>query len=278
MPTFSTILQIITTVAVFYLILVGAMYVFQRNFLYHPENFTPSPKQSGVSEMQEIHIQTEDGLSLLSWAKAPRDANKPWIVIFHGNAGTLGSRGFKARAFLDAGYGVMLAEYRGYSGNKGQPSEAGFMMDARAALAYVADQGGTGAKLVLYGESIGTGVAVTMAVEAAGQGQAVASVILEAPFTTAADAGASHYPFIPVRSLMKDRFDSLSKIQSINAPLFLVHGTHDWVVPFALGQKLFAQALEPKQSLWVENGGHSDLFVPDVTKAMIAFLEKSTAQ
>jgi len=271
----SAMVQFFATVAVFYVVLVAAMYLFQRNFLYHPDNFTPSPAQSGVADMDEINIQTEDGLTLFAWVQPPSDSAKPWVALFHGNAGTLGSRGYKAKMFLDAGYGVMLVEYRGFGGNMGQPFEAGLMADARAALAYLAEQGGLGQNLVLYGESLGTGVAVAMAEEAAGLGQPVASVILEAPFTSIPDVGSIHYPFLPVQLLMKDRYDSVSRIKDIHTPLFIVHGDKDWTVPQKLGRQLYEQALEPKTALWIDGAGHNELFVPDVFKAMTEFLDAS---
>lgn len=264
--------QFFITVAVFYGVLVAGMYFMQRNFLYHPENFTPSPAESGVAEMAEIQITTEDGLNLLAWAKPPTDENKPWIALFHGNAGTLGSRGYKAKAFMDAGFGVLLVEYRGFSGNPGTPTEAGLMMDARAALAYLARLGGSGDNLVLYGESLGTGVAVAIGVEAAGHGKPVRTVILEAPFTSTVEVGAKHYPFLPVSLLMKDRFDSLSRIKDLNAPLFVIHGDQDWTVPQSLGRKLYAAANDPKVAKWIEGAGHSDLFTPENATDMIAFI------
>ena len=265
--------QFFATIAVFYVVLVAVMYLAQRRFLYHPDNFTLSPAQSGVADMVKVNIKTRDGLTLFAWAQPPADKDKPWVALFHGNAGTLGSRGSKANAFLQAGYGVLLVEYRGFSGNPGQPTEAGLLMDARAALAYLADQGALGQSLVLYGESLGTAVAVAMAAEAAGQGKPVAAVILEAPFTSTVDVGQSHYPFLPVRFLLKDRYDSLALIQDIQAPLFLVHGDQDWTVPQSSGRKLFEAALEPKTAMWIEGAGHNDLFVPNVYKAMFSFIK-----
>lgn len=264
--------QFFTTIVVFYCVLVAGMYLLQRNFLYHPDNFTPSPAESGVPDMTQIQITTEDGLDLFAWAQPPSMEGQPWVVLFHGNAGTLGSRGYKAKVFLDAGFGVLLAEYRGYSGNPGTPTESGLLMDARAALAYLANLGGAGQNLVLYGESLGTGVATAMAVEAAGHGKPVRTVILEAPFTSTVDVGAGHYPFLPVSLLMKDRFDSLSKIKDLQAPLFIIHGDQDWTVPQKLGRKLFEAAMEPKVAKWVEGARHNDLFTPESSTQMIEFI------
>jgi len=276
-------LQVFITAAVFYIALVVLMYVLQRNFLYYPENFTPTPAQSDVPEMEEVRFTTQDGVELFAWVAPPSlDTQpsmdtKPWVVLFHGNAGSVGARGFKARVFLDAGYGVMLAEYRGYGGNPGTPSEAGLMHDARAALAYLAGQGVSGQDLVLYGESLGTGVAVAMAAEAAELGHPVAALVLEAPYTTIPDVAAAHYPFLPVRLLMKDHYDSLSRIALVNAPVFVTHGSEDWTVPQSLGRKLFGAAVQPKDALWVDGDAHNDLFGPRVFQAILEFLDAQRA-
>lgn len=265
-------LQLLTTIFVFYGVLMVVMYLAQRSFLYHPDNFTPTPQQSGVPEMTVVNITTEDGLTLFAWVQPPSDPAKPWVVLFHGNAGTLGARGDRAMAFLDAGYGMMMVEYRGFGGNPGKPTETGLMIDARAALAYLAKQGAVGKNLVLYGESLGTAVAVAMASEQAKLGQPVASVILEAPFTSMVDAGKVHYPYLPVSILLKDRYDSLSKIKDIDSPVFVVHGDEDWTVPQTQGRALFAAAQEPKTALWVKEANHSNLFTAETFAAMTAFL------
>ena len=265
--------QVFITAAVFYVALVVLMYVFQRNFLYYPESTAPTPAQSHVPEMQVVRFTTADGVDLFAWAAPPKDPAKPWVAIFHGNAGTLAARGFKARVFLDAGYGVLLVEYRGYGGNEGSPSEAGLMMDARAALTYLHGQGVSGQDLVLYGESLGTGMAVAMAAEAAEQGHPVGAVLLEAPFTSISAVASAHYPFLPVRVLLKDQYDSLSRIAGVKAPVFITHGTDDNTVPQRLGRALFDGAVQPKVALWVDGVAHNDLFGPDVFQAMLDFLD-----
>ena len=274
----AIMLQVLVTAAVIYAGVLVVMAVFQRSFLYYPGQAVSSPAQSGVPEMQVVRVTTEDGLALLAWVQPPAsvqkpEAAKPWVVIFHGNAGTLAGRAFKARRFLDAGYGVMLVEYRGYGGNPGSPTETGLFLDGRAALAYLASQGVSGKNLVLYGESLGTGVAVAMAAEAALAGAPVAAVLLEAPFTATVDVAARHYPFLPVRLLMKDRFDSLSRIQDIQAPLFIAHGARDRTVPQDLGRNLFAAAREPKDALWLDGAEHNNLFDHGLGEALLLFLK-----
>lgn len=266
--------SVLVGVVFFYVAIAAAMFVFQRNLLYFTSAPKPTREMSGVGDMSELTFTTEDGLALFAWFKPPSDPLKPVVVIFHGNAGTLGGRGYKARLFLDQGYGALLVEYRAYANNPGSPTEQGLYTDARAALASLKTQGLSGQSLVFYGESLGTGVATQMAFEAQEQGKPVAAVILEAPFTSIPDVAAGRYPFLPVRLLARDRFDSLSRIKKIGAPLLIAHGERDRTVPIALGKGLFDAASGVKESLWVSEASHNDLFNFGVGEAMLAFLDR----
>ncbi len=234
--------------AAIYLALVGGMYTFQRSLLYVPSQATPSLEASGVPEMARVTLETEDGLGLMSWY-LPASENRPTIVYYHGNGGHIGYRGDKVRPFLDAGHGLLLVSYRGYGGNPGSPSEDGLYADGRAAMSFLQARGVAPGRTVVYGELLGTGVAVQIALDQAGAGEPVAAVVLEAPFTSAVDAGAHHYPWAPVRWLMRDRFDSRAKIANIGAPVMIIHGGRDRVVPFSMGEALYAEARHRKESL-----------------------------
>lgn len=243
----------------------AGLFVFQRALIYLPMDMPGTPSRHGVPEMRAVAARSADGLALAGWFAPPRAPGTPVVVLFHGNAGNLASRSFKARAFLDAGLGVMLAGYRGYGGNPGAPSEEGLFADGRAALDFLAAQGIEAGDVVLYGESLGSGVAVRMASE-----RRVAAVILEAPYTSLPDVASFHYPFVPVGWLARDRFDSVSRIAAIAAPLLVVHGDRDEVIPIALGQRLFAAAAEPKRAQWIAGGSHNDLW-ERIRAAVIAF-------
>jgi fermentation-respiration switch protein FrsA (DUF1100 family) len=258
-----------------YLAVVGGMYTFQRGLLYVPSTATPSPAESGVPDIAPVTLETADGLRLMSWYK-PADDGRPTLVYFHGNGGHIGYRGDKARPYLDAGYGMLLVSYRGYGGNPGSPTEDGLYADGRAAMAFLAARGVTPGDTVLYGESLGTGVAVHIALEQARASEPLAAVVLEAPFTSAVDAGAQHYPWAPVRWLMKDRFESRSKIAEIQAPVLIVHGGRDRVIPFSHGEALYAAAVAPKESLWIPEAGHNDLDAHGASAKIQAFLESLT--
>lgn len=246
--------DVLIGVLVCYVALVGIMYLGQRRMTYFPDPGTPDPARYGVPEMEPVRFDTADGLTLGSWYGPPARPGAPVLVYFHGNAGHIGHRGHRARPYLDAGYGVLLVEYRGYGGNPGDPTEEGLYADGRAALDFLAGQGLAGDQIVLYGESLGTGVAVRLASETR-----VGAVVLEAPFSSLAEVGARHYWYLPVRWLMRDRFESVGIIARIGAPLLVLYTEHDEVVPPDLSEKLFAAALEPKEIHGFQGVGHNGL-------------------
>ena len=261
---------LIATALVVYSIFVGALFLFQRNMMYYPGHHLPTPAESGVAEMAVVRVTTEDGLELTSWY-GRATAIKPTIVFFQGNAGTIAGRSFKVRRYLDAGYGVFLVGYRGYGGNPGKPMEQGLSADGRAALRYLENVGVPSAEWIFYGESLGSGVAVEMAHEWA-QRIPVGAVILEAPFTSMGDAAAEHYPFVPARMLVRDRYASVEKVADIRAPLLIIHGEADRTVPKALGKRLFDAASEPKQAHWISGAGHNNLYDFGVTALVEQFI------
>lgn len=193
-----------------YLMLVAALYLMQRQLLYLPDRSAPNRIASGAPEISEVRLQTVDGLDLLAW-HLPAAPGRATIVYLHGNGGHIGYRGDRIRPFIDAGFGVLLVEYRGYGGNPGRPSEQGLMSDARAALAFLEAAGVASAATVVYGESLGSTVAVAIAAERAAAGQPVAALVLEAPLSSVSDVAAHHYPWVPVRWLLKDRFEAVAR-------------------------------------------------------------------
>lgn len=258
MRAVPTVLGIAVVAAAGYGLLLGALFVFQRNLIYVPSRERPTSAAYGVPDMAEVTLRTADGLDLNAWYRAAAPG-RPTLVYYHGNAGHIGHRGGRGRALVDAGLGVLLVEYRGYGGNPGRPTQAGLLADGRAALTFLAEQGVAPSDVVLLGESLGSSVAVHMAAEQAEAGTPVRALILEAPFTSAADVGARQYPWAPVRRMIKDPWNSLAVIGRIGAPLFLYHGDADAVVPQRQGRTLFAAAPEPKHAWWVDGGGHTDL-------------------
>ena len=251
-----------------YSVLLGGLYLFQRHLLYFPDRTRPELGDFSLLGFREVKVTTADGLSLLSWYLPPREG-RPVIVYFHGNGRHIGYRAARLRRFAHDGYGVLMLEYRGYGGNPGTPSEAGFYTDAAAALDFLARDGITPNRLVLYGESLGSGVAVYLAAQ-----REIGALILEAPFNSVAEVAQYHYSFVPASLLLRDRFDSISRIGNVKAPILLLHGDRDRVVPVRFGRALFDAAPEPKTFWFSPEAGHEDLARFGALDAVAAFLDK----
>ena len=259
--SFVTILIFIT---LFYTLSVVALFTMQRSMIYFPDKSRPAPVKGAVI----AKVITQDQLLLEAWYFPASIPSKPVIVFFHGNAGNYGGRLFKAQHYIGAGYGVLLAEYRGYGGNSGSVSEHGLYNDGRAYIDWLVNEKSVQIdNIVLYGESLGTGVAVQMATE-----YDVAGVSLEVPFSSLVDVASNQYPFAPVKYLLKDRFMSIDKIAKINAPLLILHGHKDEVIPFKFARKLFNKAVEPKKITEFPKGGHNDLYDFNAHTHVLGFL------
>jgi uncharacterized protein len=248
-----------------YAALATMVYLAQRSLMYFPDKTHVTPAEAGLSEAKEVPVTASDGVQVALWHVPPQD-DKPVIVYFHGNGGSLRYRVPRFRKLIDAGIGLVALEYRGYGGSPGSPSEQGFIADGQAAYRFAAAHY-PAQQLVLWGESLGSGVAVAVAAE-----QPVGRVILEAPFTSAVALGAQHYWYLPVRLLMKDQFHSDSRIGKVTAPLMIMHGVHDRTVPYAMGERLFELANQPKHLVRFLDGGHDDLDANGALDAVARFL------
>lgn len=256
------------TLCVAYLTFCSVLFLLQRTLLYFPDKTAFVPSEWHVSELIPIQLDTGDGLKITSWYTPAKDQRKT-VVFTQGNAGHSGYRNYKIRPWIDAGIGVMMVGYHGFATNPGEPSEQHLYADARAAINYLLTSGRLKLNdIILYGESVGTGVATQMATEFA-----VAGLVLESPYTSVTEVGASRYPFVPVQYLMFDRFESYKKIGKINMPLLIVHGLADEVVPARFGKKLFSLAKDPKDSLFVKGLGHNDIYGSEVRDRVMKFIE-----
>ena len=245
------------------LITAGALYIgilayytyIQRDMLYHPPATYVSPSQAEASVLyEEFAVKTEDGLPIKGWY-APATRRNQTLIFFHGNADSVSNSAVMMQPYLDAGYGILLAEYRGYSGQAGSPDENGLYRDGRAFISTLFDKGVDMNSVVFMGHSLGTGVAVQMAREFHPMG-----VVLFAPFLSAPKVAAKMFPYFPTEFLVFDRFANESKVAGIQAPLLILHGDRDKIVPLSQGQKLFDKAQGPKRMEVLSGFGHSDLF------------------
>jgi fermentation-respiration switch protein FrsA (DUF1100 family) len=235
-----------------YVGVVAVLYVVQRALMYFPDTERTPPAAAGLPAAQEILLDTADGERLIAWHVPPR-GDRPVMLYLHGNGGALGHRAERFRALTADGTGLVAVDYRGYGGSSGRPTEAGLLIDAETAYAFAAGRY-PAARIAVWGESLGAGLAVTLAAE-----RPIGGLVLEAPFTSAVDLAARRYPFVPVRWLLKDQFRSDLRIAAVAAPLLVLHGARDTIVPIEYGERLFGLAREPKRLVRFPQGEHEDL-------------------
>tara|TARA_B100000959_G_scaffold233882_1_gene251476 strand:+ start:1021 stop:1857 length:837 start_codon:yes stop_codon:yes gene_type:complete len=233
-----------------YLFILISTYLFQRNLLYHPTENNYSGDQLLVS-VEKIKIKTKDNIELLSWYHNKNINDYKTILFLHGNAGTLENRIHKINHFKDMNINFLLVAWRGFSGNKGKPTEKNLYEDARSAVQWLESKGIKKNNIIIYGESLGTGVATEIA-----QNKNFAGIILESPFTSMIEAGKDKYPYLPVKFLLKDKYESEKKIKNIKSPILIMHGKVDNIVPFYMGKKMYELANNPKYFYFSEYDDH----------------------
>jgi uncharacterized protein len=237
-----------------YCVFVGGLFAFQRRLMYFPVKMTEPPSAFGLKGVEDIFLETSDKVKLQTWVHAARPGYST-ILYFHGNAFHLGERAAWFSAFIDAGFGLVAVSHRGFGKSEGSPTEAGLYADARIAIDYA--QGALkipSKKHIYFGESLGSGVAVQMATE-----RPPGLLVLQAPYTSVETRAAELYPFvIGVRHLVRDKYDSLSKIGSVDAPLLVLHGAKDAIIPVRHGEALFAAANQPKTMVVYPEAHHDD--------------------
>jgi uncharacterized protein len=246
------IFKLVLVVAAAYALVAVAAFIAQRKLMYFPDRARVAPASFALSGVEERLIKTPDGESLVAWfgRAAP---GRPTILYFHGNAGNLANRSERVRKYLGRGMGVFILSYRGYSGSSGRPSERANVADAKLAYGALIAEGVAPEDIIVYGESLGSGVAVQLAAE-----KPVAGVVLDAPYTAIVDVAAGAYPYFPVRAFLLDRYDSLRYLSRIDAPLLVIHGEEDEVIPVAMGRAVYAAANGPKEIVTFPGAGHSD--------------------
>jgi uncharacterized protein len=261
--------KVLFFILLIYLIAAASVYIFYRGFIYFPSRTYLSPSWAHAhKDFVELAVTTEDGLNLKGWY-APAKGKLLTLVYFHGNGDNLRTAAKTADPYLNAGYGFLLAEYRGYSGLPGLPTEKGLYADARAFLKDLIASGVPETNVVLFGHSLGTGVATQMATEFH-----VAGLILLAPFLSLTKIAQAWLPIFPAKLLIKDRFENFKKIPKINVPLLVAEGEKDMIVPPADSQKLFDLANEPKEFHLFPTGQHNNLLKLGFVPISLSWLER----
>lgn len=258
-PTLPGIFARVCSVLLALYVGVGVLlYAFQRDFIYPSRALLApvgTPAEENVAGLEDLRFPTVDGLQLHAWYAPARDPAKPVILFFHSNGSNI--KGFypKAKVYQDKGFGVFLCEYRGYGGNPGAPTEQGLYNDATACLFELKAKGHEAWNIVYYGHSLGTGVAVDLAVRYQPR-----ALVLESPYSSAVDIAKIRYGLYPVDWMMRDKYDSIGKIDKVKSRIFIVHGENDELIPFNSGARLFDKAKQPKAFYAIAGGRHTDLY------------------
>lgn len=251
--------------AIAYGMLLVVLTALQDRLIFFPER---GGRVSGPGV--DLELRASDGARLHA-RYIERPGARYTLLYLHGNAGNLAGRSGLLQQLSEFGVHVLALEYRGYGQSEGsEPSEVGLYSDTQAAYAWAVART-PASNVVLWGESIGAGPACELASK-----QPVGGVILQSAFTSIADMAALSFPWLPVRLLVRTRFDNVSKIQRIRAPKLFLHSRRDEVVPFEMGERLFAAAPEPKDALWLDRSGHNDMLYsdgPQVAAGVAAFLQ-----
>ncbi len=238
-----------------YLILLLLVFLFQRQFLYLPDQSVPSENHLNKMNVASVTIQSgPDGDTHSLWRDPLKD-NSPVILFLHGNAGSHYDRIPMIQAIARGGAGILAVGYPGYGGNPGSPSEQALNAAAQANFDWLISQNITPERVVIVGESLGSGVATNLATK-----NEAAGLILIASYTSMDDMAQRQFPMFPAKWLVKDRYRSIDRIDRIDMPLSWIHGTADELIPFAMGQELFDAAKDPKTRHSIEQGGHNDLW------------------
>jgi uncharacterized protein len=246
------IAKLVFSVAALYALVAVAAFLFQRRLTYFPDPQRTAPASFNLPGVEERIIATPDEEHLVSWF-APAAPGRPTVLYFHGNAGNLGNRSERVRRFLARGWGVMFLSYRGYSGSTGSPSESANVADAKLAYDTLRKAGVEPDDIIVYGESLGSGIAVQVAAE-----KDVGGLVLDAPYTSIVDVAAVSYPYLPVRPFVLDRYETMRFLPQVTAPLLVMHGEDDRVVPVEMGKAVYAAANAPKEIATFPRAGHSD--------------------
>lgn len=255
----NLVLALLAFIAIAYLLVGAVMFLLQRHMIYHPVCHLGSPDSYGFVRAKQIEILTDDGVKIKAWY-APPTTRQETIVYFHGNRGNIGNRAHKLMAFAKDGYGVLALSWRGFGGSSGRPSERGLLKDAHTAIAWLQIPH---EHIILYGESLGSGVAVQMATE-----YPAFLTMLEAPYASIRGRAQELYPWLPVRWILRDHFDSINHITDIKSPLLIIHGEEDEVMPVAHAKRLFEAAPDPKRLVLYPHIHHTDFSMQQILQPL----------
>jgi uncharacterized protein len=250
-----------------YAAICAAAFFGNRLFMYFPDPTRVAPVAAGLSGVKEIEIAIADGIALIAWYE-PAKEDRPTILYFHGNGANAASRAPKIEKIRERGFGVFYLNNRGYGGSGGRPREKDNVADAIAAYDHLIGLGVAAGKIVAYGESLGSGQAVRL-----GSARPVAAVVLEAPLTSTVDVAWSTYFWLPLGLLITDKYNNERNIRLVKAPVLVLHGEQDGVIPVEMGRRVYGAANPPKRIELFPQGTHDDLFDQGAWEKTQAFVD-----
>lgn len=256
------------------LALLALIWLGQRRLMYFPFATVPPPASVGLADVEQVTFTTQDEVQLHGWfVRATQSPASATMLVCNGNAGNRAYRAELAHAFRAHGVAMLLFDYRGYGGNAGSPDERGLALDARAARQYLLSRPDVDAsRLVYFGESLGAAVVVDLAAE-----HPPAALVLRSPFTSMVDVGRYHYPILPVRLLLRDRYAAVDRIAQVHAPLLVIAGDTDSIVPLEQSRRVHDAARSPKAFVVIEGADHNDAALtagPIVVSETMRLLER----
>lgn len=264
----STVIKVVIALAGLYALVLGATVYLQRKLLYFPDTRRTPPDSLGLVGVEELLLATPDGETVVAWYQAAAPG-QPTLLYVHGNAGSLANRAERFAKYTALGRGMLMMTYRGYGGSSGKPSEKANVADAMRAYERLRGMGVAAADIVVYGESLGTGVAVQVAARFD-----VGGVVLDAPYTSIVDVAEEVYPLLPSRWLMTDRYETLRHLPRVAAPMLIIHGEADRVIPVEMGRKVAAEARGPVEIATFPGAGHSDHYLFGSFDAVNAWIDR----
>ncbi len=252
---FMPIIWIVVVIAGVYVAFAGFLFIFQSNYVYYPERILSNDPSSIGLSFETISFEASDGVKLSGWF-IPSDNDRGVVLFCHGNAGNISHRLESIQILHQLGLAVFIFDYRGYGQSEGKPSESGTYKDAEAAWQYLVEERKVSPdRIIIFGRSLGGAVAAWLA-----QSRTPSALILESTFTSIPDVAAKLYPYLPIRLLVRFKYDTAGHLDKVSCPVLVVHSREDEIMPFSHGQQLFERAMEPKTFLEI-SGSHNEGFI-----------------
>jgi fermentation-respiration switch protein FrsA (DUF1100 family) len=240
-------------------LVVGMLWWLQRQLIYFPDASSVPPAGEVIVGACDVTLHTDDGLELVAWFVPPAPGAGPTgrhrmaVLVAPGNGGNRADRAGLAEELRRRGLAVLLMDYRGYGGNPGSPTEQGLASDAMAAVDALEGLGYPPERIIYFGESLGSGVVAALQLR-----RPPAGLVLRSPFTELADVGARHYPWLPVRLLLRDRFPVTDYLGGSEVPVTVIYGDVDQVVPTELSARVADEAPVLVERVVIAGADHND--------------------